>query len=759
MSTPTAPASAPASDPAPDSAAPRAAPSARAPGPPGSAPDPAASSPGPAAPALAPPGPAPAPAAAPGSPWFFPAVDGLRGLAIASVLLYHTNWSPRGLFGVDVFFVVSGFLITLLLLRELGRSNTIRFRRFYVRRVKRLLPGLIIVLGLVVWATWRFGTLQELEANATKALYSLAQIANWQQLASGEAYWEITGAIQPLAHMWSLSITEQFYVVWPIVLLVMWWAARRSPLAVTVLMFVALLGSALVAPLMWDGGNSDRLYLGTETRAVGFVAGAAFASLVYMLVRRRLDAAELPGAPAGRAPLPGPAHAAPAGEFTARRRVLMTAASILSLAIVLAASVATASYHEPWLYLGGIALVSVAAAAFTATLCTRANALVPFFSFSIFVSFGRVSYTVYLLHLPVFWAMQKLVPGVAPMTLMFFGGGLTWLLAAFLHHGITERMRLSVWRARSGIPVLVAGIAAVALMSVMLPQQRIAEIASTSVTAAQVGDIDIQPGRAGGRPVVLTVGDSLAIDFASMLSEAGTGAFAVVNAGIGGCGLMTPEAVRAGGGYVWEAQAHCRAWTDTVPRHLNASEPDIILVHSTWDAADQLVDGRWMDACDADYRGRYAERLESIGSMRDEFAPGAPILFSNDRATNGIISDPQKMACYETLIDEVAQGIEGAQILDWSSALCTPGRGCRSQTDTGEQIFLMDDVHLSPAGMRSLAPWLERALAEVNRAGVPGAPSEPVEGEREGDGGDAGAAGVSAALAERVFPRNGRPIM
>ncbi|WP_187977496.1 acyltransferase family protein [Mycetocola sp. JXN-3] len=627
------------------------------------------------------------------SPWFFPAVDGMRGLAIASVLLYHTNWSPRGLFGVDVFFVVSGFLITLLLMRELDRTGTIKLKKFYVRRVKRLLPGLIITLGLVIWATWQFGTLQELQTNATKSIFSLLQIANWQQLNSGEAYWEMTGNIQPLAHMWSLSITEQFYVVWPLFLLAAWWLCRRRALPMLIVLLVALVGSALVAPLMWDGSNSDRLYLGTETRAVGFMAGAALAATVFLVVKRRLDRG--------------------AAEPSSRTfSFLITSLSVVTLLIVVGASIATASYHEAWLYQGGLAAVAIAAAIFTATLCFSANRMVRFFSFSIFVSFGRVSYTVYLLHLPVFWGLQKLVPSIEPLTLFFFGGGLTWLLAAFLHHAITERMRLSTWKISRGVPALIVSMALVFAGSMFLPEQRMAAMRDTTISAADTSNLNLAPGRAGGRPVVLTVGDSLANDFATMLTEHGSNAFAVSDAGVGGCGLMSPEQVRSTNGYVWEKQTQCLSWIYTVPKAIKEAQPDMILIHSSWDAADQLVDGTWMNVCEPAYQERYLGQLKKIVDWRDQTVPDAQILFANERPTNGIISVASQMGCYNDLLKTATETFPQSTVFDWAGSLCPENGPCRSETANGEAIFLKDNVHLSKAGMDTLTSWLEKELAD-----------------------------------------------
>ncbi|MGW2546045.1 acyltransferase family protein [Kitasatospora sp. NPDC001574] len=158
----------------------------------------------------------------------FASVDGLRGLAIASVLLYHTNWFQNGLFGVDAFFVLSGFLVTLVLIRELDRTDRIALGVFYRRRAKRLLPGLLATVFLVVALSALVSPLKDVKELRPQALAALAQVANWAQLERGDAYWQHYAGIDPLAAMWSLSITEQFYVVWPLLLLLIHAVCRRA---------------------------------------------------------------------------------------------------------------------------------------------------------------------------------------------------------------------------------------------------------------------------------------------------------------------------------------------------------------------------------------------------------------------------------------------------------------------------------------------------------------------------------------------------
>ena len=634
-------------------------------------------------------------------PWHFPALDGMRGLAIASVLLYHSNWSSRGLLGVDVFFVISGFLITLLLLRRLGTSGRIGFGAFFLNRAKRLLPGLLLVLAAVLILTYQLGDLQELKHSATKSLGALLQVANWQQLLAGDAYWDRMGQTTPLAHIWSLSVTEQFYLLWPLILLGVWKLCRARPDVVFWVLGLLLAGSAMIAPLMWDGTNSERLYLGTDSRSVGFVAGAAAAALIYMHTLRK------------------PSHLRPASRG---KTAAVTSLSVLSLGLVVALNVAADSYQAPWLYQGGLAVVAVAAAILAATLTSPWNLLARFFSFWPFVAFGKISYTVFLLHLPIFWLVQKGFPGLPPLMLFAAGGLLTWVLSLIIHYSFSEKLRRAKWRPQTTVPALAITISAILAGSLLMPDLRTAQMANTELSAQSklLGSdgepMRVLPGAGGQRPTVLTLGDSLANDYATMLSSHGSSSFAVVDGGTGGCGIMSPDQVRSSNGYIWEEQAHCQSWEQSWPGLLQKSVPDYILLHLYWDASEQLIDGQWLKACDPAFSDRYRAHLGKFLTWAAEVNPQAKIVFANDRPTNGIIAEKAWTDCFGQILQSVVdQDPQNRTILDWAGKLCPEGR-CESTDSFQKPLFLADDVHLSVQGMKALTPWLERELAALRPA-------------------------------------------
>ena len=601
----------------------------------------------------------------------FPAVDGLRGAAVLSVLLYHTSWFSNGLFGVDIFMVLSGFLITLLLFREFTRTGRISLVGFYRRRFRRLMPGLSIVLLATVALSYALSGVNEARQTAAKAVASLFQFANWQQIANNDAYWQGFGRISPLSHMWSLSITEQFYVAWPLLFLILFWIFRRSVGAVTAVLFVLLGASALVAPLLYDGTNSDQLYLATQTRAVDFVAGGTAAAVVF-LAHRRAARRQADGSGPGRT----------------IAATLLGAAALTGLVTV---SLLTSNYHEPWLYQGGIAMVAVVTSILIATLCRTGGLMVRLFSFGPLAEIGRISYTIYLLHLPIYWLMEKTSPTIAPYALFLIGGGITWLASMLLHYLVTEKLRTRPWPRLNAMATALVMTTAIVAGSYFLP--------------AGV-EYRLNPGN---RPAILLLGDSLSENLAEALALNGT-RYATVDGSISGCGVMDSAAARPLSGVVWNASKQCkirqRLWHDALHR----TPYRAIVAHFGWDAADQRVDGTWLTPCDAAYRDRYLVRLDLAYQQIQADAPGVQLLLTNERVGTWAASAPA-VVCYNRIIDTfVASG--KARLLDLDAVLCPARSGCLLTDPAGRRLYV-DGVHLSPSGENFVARPLETKISEL----------------------------------------------
>ena len=199
---------------------------------------------------------------------YLPGLDGLRAVAVVAVLLYHADvsWLPGGFLGVDVFFVISGYLITMLLLEEHHRSGTIGVRRFYGRRARRLLPALYLLLATTCVVVVLFFR-DEAAKLRPQVLSALTYSTNWYLIATDGSYFQQLGRPLLLRHLWSLAVEEQFYLLWPLVLVVLLrrFRGRLGPIALAVAGVTAA-SAVWMAVLYQPGQDPSRLYYGTDTR-------------------------------------------------------------------------------------------------------------------------------------------------------------------------------------------------------------------------------------------------------------------------------------------------------------------------------------------------------------------------------------------------------------------------------------------------------------------------------------------------------------
>ena len=239
------------------------------------------------------------PGAGPGAEWrHLASLDGMRGVAVLAVLLFHGDLLTGGFLGVDLFFTLSGFLITSLLLTEARRSGRVDLVAFWGRRFRRLLPAILVLLAVVIIVTWLIGTPAQLDAVHRGGLPALGYAANWHQIAQDGGYWASFAEASPLTHLWSLAIEEQFYVVWPLVFFGLWKLSRGSERAIAVAAGLGALGSAVLMAVVHTGGDPTRVYMGTDTRAFSILFGVMVATApvrttVTRLVRAHRSVAQV----------------------------------------------------------------------------------------------------------------------------------------------------------------------------------------------------------------------------------------------------------------------------------------------------------------------------------------------------------------------------------------------------------------------------------------------------------------------------------
>ena len=227
---------------------------------------------------------------------YLPGIDALRALAVLAVFFYHAGvgWMPGGFLGVDVFFVISGYLITSLLLREFRRGGHVRLGRFWLRRARRLLPavGVLIAVTMVAAAIVEPDRIDAAARRRDRLARLLRQLA--LRLRPRQSYFEQFQRPSLFTHLWSLSVEEQFYLFWPLVFAAGMKLFGRGRLLLGVL--AGALASVALAWILFDpGADASRVYYGTDTHAVGLLAGVALALVWSPIELRRRRTGPLVG--------------------------------------------------------------------------------------------------------------------------------------------------------------------------------------------------------------------------------------------------------------------------------------------------------------------------------------------------------------------------------------------------------------------------------------------------------------------------------
>jgi len=318
---------------------------------------------------------------------YLPGLDGLRALAIIGVLLYHAgiDWLPGGFLGVDVFFVISGFLITSLILEEYDRSGRIDFKRFYLGRARRLLPAVVVLL-IVVGIAVLFVYQDALSAFRQDALATIFYVNNWWYVLVDQSYFESMGRPPLLKHLWSLSVEEQFYLIWPVVALLLVRSGGR-PLVRRIALLLAVASTVWMAVIAIRNGypvdaDPSRAYFGTDSHSMGLLVGAALATVWR------------PGRLSTHIPR--------------GTQVIVTGTGIVALAVVVAFYLFVGEF-TPWLYRGGFLALAFFTTVLIAAVTHPASVLGPALGVGVLRYLGRRSYGIYLWHWPIFMVTR---PGI-----------------------------------------------------------------------------------------------------------------------------------------------------------------------------------------------------------------------------------------------------------------------------------------------------------------------------------------------------------
>jgi len=609
--------------------------------------------------------------------WVYkPAIDGLRALAVMSVLLYHgrVGWAQGGFLGVDLFFALSGYLITALLVVEHRDTGGINVTAFWTRRAKRLLPALMVVMVAVAVYVALAATPEEAGRLRADGLATLAYSANWWYALSGASYFE---AFKPsmFRHTWSLGIEEQFYLVWPVLFTLGYrWFRGRSHYLAAVVAVGGLVSAALMFALYQPGQDPSRVFYGTDTRLQAILLGAALALILHSTIPLRISE---------------------------RWREVIGAAGLFVVVVMMV----TVSDRAGWMYRGGFLLVAVAAVCAIAGATGRPDTVVNrALAWSPLIWIGGISYGLYLYHWPIFVFLDEERTGLHGYALMGLRLGLTFGIAALSYTFIEMPFRHSHFRGKAVLAMSV-GAAAISV-ALFFGSTTIVNNAPTPLASSKPADPNA--------PRVLVNGDSSAYSLATGYD--GAGGLNVATAAILGCGV-----VRGQNNPIdrppFGTGAACDTWPDKWTAKAASFQPQLTVVGlGAWEVFDKVVDGKLLKVGSPAWERYVTSELET--SRKIASPNGEPYVILNAPCFKSINSisgkpnpernDPERVAAVnKVLADFAAKHAKTVHLIDLHGFLCPDGTYVDEIAGTKMRE---DGVHYTREGAAVIWNWLAPQL-------------------------------------------------
>ena len=312
---------------------------------------------------------------------YLPSIDSLRALAVLAVIIYHVdvNYLPGGFLGVDLFFVLSGYLISSLIIKEYRKTGSINLYNFYLRRARRLLPAVyfMITVGIILMVMFNEVLLKKSHLDA---IFGYIYSSNWWYIFHKLDYFDSFGSQSPFKHLWSLAIEEQFYMIFPLLFLLInskkkgkdgTYKLSKSFLYIVLgLIFVSLITHIL----LFDINNISRIYFGTDTRAFSLLVGVVGAILYPM---DKLNT-----------------------KITPQENIVYSVVSLISITTLITIMIYTSEYNT-WLYRGGFLLVAILGIIIIISSGKQHTVMAKLLSFKPVVFIGKISYSLYLWHFPI----------------------------------------------------------------------------------------------------------------------------------------------------------------------------------------------------------------------------------------------------------------------------------------------------------------------------------------------------------------------
>lgn len=609
-------------------------------------------------------------------------------------MIYHaTTHQPRGGFlGVDVFFVLSGYLIAGLLIKEDWTWGSIDLVAFYIRRARRLFPALIAAVLAIAAVCPRVLSEQAVVGMRGDGLATLFYVAKRRFIATGDSYFAQFGDPSPYRHMWTLSIEEQFYLILPLLLIALI-ALTKANLRYIAGALIAL--AALSAVWMWTlyvpGEDPSRVYYGTDTRAQDLLLGSALACGMTLISKN------------------------PGGQ----RARLMTLIGALGFGVVVVCFLALAE-DQPFLYGGGFLVFSLGTCALIA--CVELNQHGPFaqlFGFAPWAWIGRISYGLYIYHWPVFLVMRhSALSGPALFGVEF---AITFVLAALSYYLLEQPIR------QRGLKPLIGRKAAVTVGWLCLPVTAALTMALTPAATASSLVVVAKPGQGSDMGTlnptaamkVLVLGDSVGFSLGYAFDQKAWPKVQVTGDVIFGCGTAEQH-LAINGVDQTPNPTQCQDVFAKWPADVASDNPNVVLWSlGGWEVYDHVVDGKILKVGSPEYANYLTSRLNlglsKLGSTKIVipnvacYAQASYIVDGQDMAPNR--NDPARASAVNKILDNfAAEHPQQVHIFNVASKLCPDGSP-KLKVD-GVQVR-SDGVHYTIDGARLFWTWVMPTLQKV----------------------------------------------
>ncbi len=610
------------------------------------------------------------------------AFDGMRGIGLVAVLLYHGGYTilPGAYFSISMFFTLSGFLITMLILREFANTQRIGLSSFWLRRARRLLPAAAFTLIAILLFRGFFTTIDPSRLRGD-VVAGLAYVENWWLIHTNQAYGAIFAEGSPVQHFWSLAIEEQYYLVFPLVIAGLFKLLRRN-------LWVALVLAGLMALSFLQAAHLssqlDRVYYGTDTRASEILFGIVAAFLVTRFDRER----------------------------TARARHTIDVIGVIAIG-GMAWLWSTVDLHDPFVFRGGTLLNSfltsvVIVAGLQTGIVARVLNMAPW------RRFGSISYGVYLVHWPIFLILNPSRLGMDHNSTFVVRVTVTLVMAIGMYWLFENPIRRNTMlTGRPFFAVIAAGTAAVVGIAIAMPNSdaSVLDLSTASPVSGQLTALEGMP-RVAGDHRVMVIGDSMSWSVFVGLEDWGKthdvqfGRYSALGCGVGGPGTLNYL------GLVRPTFPDCAQWKQDIPQAVRAFKPDTVLVVVA--LADisprKFPGGKFRSIGDPVYDSRLTQQVQA--TARTLTSTGAHVRWATFPHVNipynaggtgtppFVENNPKRIDELNALVANALRDIPNASMVDLAGyARDRPGGEL-------DPAFRPDGAHLSVSGTKEVATWL-----------------------------------------------------